>query len=238
MDNYLSKGLLIAGLLLSAGAVSAQVSFGPRVGLNVSKISYELSEATKKAGIKKPDSKLVFGPQIGLAVNAQFGNLALQPAILFTMKGDKLESGGSSLTSSYKNEETLRLRYAEIPVSLVYSTNGAKGGFQVFAGPYVAFGLSGTVKGKSTYTYSAQTGTDSYKDDVKFASKEGSSNKYYVRGLDAGANLGIGYKVDGTQIQLSYGLGLSNLTPDNSAGNGSEDKVRNRVVQLTFGYFF
>jgi hypothetical protein len=234
MNKLLPKALLSSALLLPGLASQAQVSFGPRVGLNASNLSYKLSYS----GPTEPDSKILFGPQIGLALNAQFGNLALQPAVLFTMKGDKQEETGSMSGVTYKSEETLRLNYAEIPVNLVYSTNGADGGFQVFAGPYAAFGLSGKLKSKVSATYNGRTEEDSDEMDVEFTDTDGNENKAYVRGLDVGLNFGLGYKVGGVQAQLGYGLGLGNLLTDDPSGNSPDSKIRNRSIQLGLTYFF
>lgn len=245
------NGLLAAALLLTAANVAeAQVTIGPRIGLNVTNVKYNFDDADKL-----PDSKHLTGAQVGVAINAQFGNLALQPALLFTMKGEKSEESESitnttqGYTTSYSSEYSskLRLNYLEVPVNLVYSTNGADGGFQVFAGPYVAFGLGGKVESEykysSTTTYNGQVVESDKKsgsDDtsVKFVSKSGNGDNAYLRNIDAGFNLGIGYKVGGIQAQVGYGLGLGNLIPDDQDGDKPEDKFHNRGFQLNLAYFF
>ncbi|WP_035567708.1 outer membrane beta-barrel protein [Hymenobacter sp. IS2118] len=244
MKHLLHKGsTAAAALLLAATAAQAQVSFGPRVGLNATTLNYDFKDDDE------PDSKTALGAQVGLSLNAQFGKLSVQPSLLFTMKGDKAEDsgretfGGSDpVTIVYDVKQTIRLNYIELPVNLVYSTNGAEGGFQVFAGPYVALGLGGKVKSESKVTITAngqtETESESESNNIKFASEEGDDDKLYLRALDAGFNLGMGYKVGGAQVQLGYGLGLGNLIPKDQDGKDPEGKVRNRGFQLSFAYFF
>jgi hypothetical protein len=244
MKHLLRTGLAASAVLLAATAAQAQISFGPRVGLNATTLNYDFKDDDE------PESKLMLGAQVGLSMNAQFGKLSLQPSLLFTMKGDKYEEsesetvnmGNGPETFSYESKRSLRLNYLELPVNLVYSTNGAEGGFQVFAGPYVALGLGGKAKSesKSIFTSNGQTITRSSSDDsdVKFVSKEGDDDDAYVRALDAGFNLGLGYKVSSVQVQLGYGLGLGNLIPKDEDGKDPEDKVRNRGFQLSLAYFF
>ncbi|GAA3961250.1 porin family protein [Hymenobacter antarcticus] len=243
MKKLFSTGLAASALLLATSA-QAQISFGPRVGLNVTNLSYDLD------GEDEPSSKYQYGAQVGATLNAQFGNLSVQPSLLFTMKGDQAKSsgsesntfGGQTFSYTYETKQSLRLNYLELPVNLVYSTNGAEGGFQVFAGPYVALGLSGKVKSDSKTTITAggatQTNSSSDESDVEFVSKEGKDDKAYLRNLDAGFNMGVGYKVGGIQAQLGYGLGLSNLVPNDTNDKDPDITVRNRGFQLSLSYFF
>ncbi|MCB2375999.1 PorT family protein [Hymenobacter sp. BT635] len=225
MKKQLQHGLLAAALMV-AGATSAQaqVTFGPRVGLNVANI------ATDLPGSIEIDTKTIFAPQVGLTLNAQFGNLSVQPSLLFSQKGYKLEEE----EDDYSFKATTRLSYAEIPVNLVYTTGGTEG-FQVFAGPYVGFGIGG----KSKFEEDDNGEKSSGEADIKFASKEGDAEKTeYVRALDFGLNAGVGYKAGPIQAQLGYGLGLSNLVPNDEDDKDPEFEFKNRVFTLSISYFF
>lgn len=59
------------------------MSIAPRIGLNASSIKFDIED-------EDPDSKLLFAPQAGVTLNAQFGNLSLQPSLLFSQKGGRL----------------------------------------------------------------------------------------------------------------------------------------------------
>lgn len=241
-------GLATSALLLAGTAAQAQTTFGVRLGLNASNLNYKAADSNDEI----PESDMLLGAQGGVVMNAQFGNLAIQPALLYSMKGDKLQEkdsetetfGGNTYTYSYDVKSTRRLSYLELPVNFVYSTNGAEGGFQVFAGPYLALGVGGKVKYEGDYTTTMNgrvidSGSESESFKIKFANKYGDDeDTEYVRTLDAGLNFGLGYKAGPFQAQLGYGLGVANLIPNDQDDKKSEDKARNRNFQLNVTYFF
>ncbi|MCM4152435.1 PorT family protein [Arenibacter sp. N53] len=82
-------------------------------------------------------------------------------------------------------------------------------GFSVEAGPQIGFLLS--------------------------AKYEDVNVKDNFKTLDFGVNLGLGYKLDnGLNFGARYDLGLSNINDL----NGTSDKFRNGVFQVSVGYFF
>ncbi len=87
-------------------------------------------------------------------------------------------------------------------------------GFSIEAGPQVGFLMSAKVKAEGE------------EEDIKDS----------VKGIDFGANLGIGYKLEsGLNFGARYNLGLSNLND----GEDSDDfKWNNSVIQVSVGYFF
>ncbi|TGE14686.1 porin family protein [Hymenobacter elongatus] len=234
MKKHVRNGLLAAALVV-AGATSAQaqITFGPRVGLNAANISQDFKDSDDEF-----DTNIVLGPQIGLTLNAQFGNLSIQPSLLFSQKGYKIDEEETNSGVKFKYEETTRLSYAEIPINVVY-TLGETEGFQIFAGPYIGIGLGG----KSKYEFSGGSGAGSINEKgenkIKFANKYGDEDDTdYVRSLDLGANAGIGYKAGPIQAQLGYGFGLSNLIPNDEDDKEPENKIKNRVLNLSISYFF
>lgn len=131
----------------------------------------------------------LLAPQFGAVLDVRFGKLAVQPAVLFSQKGvdQRLNISNSNssgnYTSTYNDQyhTVSRPNYLEIPINLVY-TNGTDHGFQLFAGPYVAFGMGGraeyenirvsTSTSNSGYSgfgysnsYSVGTSLFQYKDD-------------------------------------------------------------------------
>ena len=229
---------LLAGLLLTASAAQAQITFGPRLGLNLTTVAIETDSPAGPV-----DRRYLASGQVGVALNAQFGKLAFQPAVVISQKGYK---GKNQETPYFKNDivQTVRLNYVEVPLNLVFTTGGEQG-FQVFAGPYVALGLGGnyTVKGDWEYNdgFVRDRGTIDQHGDVKFVSKypnNSTSKDEHFRAVDFGLNAGLGYKINAFQVQLGYGLGLANTLPKTPDGKEPRDKVRNRGLQLMAGYFF
>ncbi|WP_019947575.1 porin family protein [Hymenobacter aerophilus] len=231
-----TRTLLLATILTLGGTTwaQAQVTVGPRVGLNLANVSYKTDDKDDE-----PDTKLLISPQAGITLNAAFGNLALQPSLLFSQKGFKVKESDNVGPASYEIESNTRLNYLELPVNLVYTTGGTEG-FQVFAGPYIGVGLGG--KQKSTYTVSGpgidESGSETTK--IKFAGKEkDNSDDFYINQPDYGFNGGIGYKKGPIQAQLGYSLGLNTLVSKDSDGKRPDDiKVHNRVIQFSLSYFF
>ncbi len=58
------QAVLAAALLLGANAASAQITFGPKVGLNLSSVKYELSDSAKVFGLKDDDVKMKTGASL------------------------------------------------------------------------------------------------------------------------------------------------------------------------------
>ena len=244
MKNLFSALGLTAVLAVAATSAQAQttVSIGPRLGVNSS-----------NATISGPDTdgfspQQLFGAQVGVTADVQFGGFAFQPSLLFTQKGFKLNRSGTDsfggMTATYSEERTLHINYLELPLNFVYTTGGDHG-FQLFAGPYLALGVGGSAPYKSDivipgFTEQHESGTGA----VKFANQQPKStsssadNDVTVRRLDVGFNAGIGYRQGPVQIQAGYGIGLSNFVPLEDSGKDSGNKAQNRVLQLSANYFF
>ncbi|GAB2769462.1 hypothetical protein HNQ93_000332 [Hymenobacter luteus] len=249
MISSVFRTCLTAGVLLGGALTTqAQVTIGPRIGLNASTLNFDIEDDS-------PDTKSIYGPQVGLTLNAQFGHFSLQPSLLFSQKGARFEE---KIDASYTDEDfgytvavkgeekvDIRLNYLEIPVNLVYNTSGEEGGFQVFAGPYVGIGLNGQYKAKGSImtTVNGQvdessSGSSEETEDIKFVGKGTDGNEPEFRRIDFGINAGLGYKAGPFQAQLGYGLGLGNLIPKYDDDDDAKEKIRNRGVQLSVAYFF
>ncbi|GAA4358461.1 hypothetical protein GCM10023185_24200 [Hymenobacter saemangeumensis] len=221
----------------------------------------------------------LLAPQFGAVLDVRFGKLALQPALLFTQKGvEQQMTVNSSFTYSYNGfpssvqtiKESMhsisRPNYLEIPLNLVYTT-GTDHGFQLFAGPYMAFGVGGRseleYEGSSSSNGSSSSSSNSngyysygntffaYRDtypgpqpatfnnNTRATPFEASSGAYIARRFDAGVNAGIGYRFSALQVQLGYGLGLVNQQAEKAPGFRDEmPAYYQRVAQLTGTYFF
>ncbi len=100
----------------------AQVSVGAKAGLNVS----NLKGFDDIEGLK---TNALVGFHLGGFATFNLGrNFAIQPELLFSTQGAKLEGAG--------NEENLKLNYFNIPVMIKFLTNS---GFYVEAGPQLGF---------------------------------------------------------------------------------------------------
>jgi len=186
----------------------------------------------------------IYAWQGGIVAEVGFGKLALQPALLFSQKGEKLHAAASARDSGFpfnaEQTSTNRYNWLELPVNLVYTLHGDHG-LQLFAGPYVALAVGGRQRG-TTYPYYGPA-VDSRPFDFDRQVSYGSSTPN--RRFDAGVNFGVGYRQGPLQVQLGYGLGLRNLHQPSAEANASPiqhnfdaDAAHNRVAQLTGTYFF
>ena len=82
------------------------------------------------------------------------------------------------------------------------------------AGPYIAYGLSGRVKGN----------TDS--ENLKFGSDDDELGR-----LDYGIDFGVGLEFDHFNFTVAYALGMPDIS------NHEMEVQRNGVLSFTIGYF-
>jgi hypothetical protein len=238
--------LLLAGSLLLVGAAHAQATFsvGPRLGGNVSTVRYA-------SGEDKISSRLGF--EAGVMGSLQFGHVAVQPAVLFAQRGytrtpDFYDSGFGGLTRA-----SVRLNYLTIPLQVAYvqRTNGQ--GFQLSAGPYVSFLVGGnSLSDYQFISWGAQqrrqtvAAADVHTVDISPSSVQEPAHTVYSRRLDLGGQVGLGYRLGGALLQVSYSLGLrnvatterytiNNMSPTYDVGNPA---YRNRSFQVALSYLF
>lgn len=252
--NY--PALLLTIGCLAATAAHAQVSFSvaPRLGLNVSTVSLNGSN------LYDVQPRFGSGVEAGVLLDARSGNFAVQPSLLFSQKGFKLDE---TRTQNDGNEvydinakATITLNYLQLPINFVYTSGGTEG-FQFFAGPYLGVLLGGSTD-VSLVVKEKATGADAYRDSstgtIKSGDKQpnentsaiGSSqnpnstgkNVLYVRGFDAGLQGGVGYRYKMLQAQASYQIGFSNLVPADAKGQDVGYTAKNRGFTLSVGYLF
>ena len=253
--------LAVAALLLgSAGAAQAQSSleFGPRLGLNVS----TFKESGTPTGDFSQETKSIVGVQIGGTLSVGItDNFSFQPSLIYSRKGAELigtadfPGSNPAYTTSIKATATPKIGYLELPLNFVY-TIGGHDGFQVFAGPYLALGVSGEGSAKAEIITNdpdllaiGATGTFPAKLKVEFGDQQADEDPnatptgtptatLTVRRFDGGINAGVGYRFGPFQAQLGYGLGLVNFVPKDTDGNDTGSKGYNRSFQLSANYFF
>jgi len=234
--------LILLSALLSAATAAAQPTFrlGLRGGLNRATSTVEPASTSPSSQHYYSASKsAIYTWQAGAVLEVAFHRFALQPALVFSQKGEQFSAvtsiSGVAGMSGTAMSTVNRYNWLELPVNVVYTLHG----FQVFAGPYVALGVGGrqhgTISGFSPFARFAPQGVDE-----KVTYGPDSNN----RRLDAGVNFGIGYRQGPVQMQLGYGLGLRNLHQSSAdqaydyGHNFYQDAAYNRVAQLTGTYFF
>lgn len=209
----MKKVLLSFGVaMLLAGAAQAQVSYGLRAGVNLGKISNLGDNQSNNTSFNVT----------GYADLPVAPNFSIQPGLSLQGKGTKFDTGNET-TGLTTTRNTMSL---EIPVNAVYYIpTGYSGSIFLGAGPYVGLNLSGKDK------ISARVGGNegSVDRDINFSGDDKNMNR-----LDAGVNFLAGYRLSsGFLINAGYGLGLTNMIPNNS-----NTTAANRVWSFGVGYQF
>lgn len=239
--------LLVGGCALVATVAQAQTTLriGPKAGLLLSSNSFHVADYPDyftTSGSYRP------GFEVGAVAQIGFGShFAVQPALLYARQGSGFGTYSYYQPNnySYKEEYTLGLNYLTLPISLLYSQRAGGRGGQVFLAPYMSWLLGGTYRStigsaNSTSVAGGTTFSGEVKAGDTYATNQRDTN-YYMRRLDAGLQVGIGYGFEALQVQASFGLGLRNIgaayAPN--AGNYYEAPViKNRGFQVSAAYLF
>lgn len=229
----LSASLLLAASL-AATTASAQTTFrfGVRAGANLATHTlpqYDPNPAYSSEG----KNSLLLGGQAGVAFEANFGRLALQPALLFSQKGTKssgsttILSGATTPYNYFSGQGTRRTNWLELPLNVVYTPKSGHG-LQLFAGPYAAVAVGGRQTTSGFQTSDSGAPRQDFSGDYAIEYGGNTNNRRF----DWGVNFGVGYRMGPVQVQAGYGLGLRSLY------TSTNNKVYNRGAQLTATYFW
>lgn len=159
------------------------------------------------------DSKAGF--TAGVLIDIPAGkNFSFQPALNFVQKGTKEKQGSEKIT--------LSMNAIEVPLNLLYNSNGEAGNFFIGAGPSLGFNISGKLK--------YDDGEDTFKEDVEIGNDPDND---FIKGLDLGANVLAGYQFpNGLFISANYNLGLNNLFP----GGSDDGTLKSRYFGFKLGW--
>ncbi|WP_338768984.1 porin family protein [Bernardetia sp. ABR2-2B] len=220
--------------------IEAQVQFGVKAGLNINNIGI-ISEDDES------DTKMLFRYHVGATTNYDINEaLSLQPSLLFSIKGFSLNESEKDEFSEFTQKGYASLYYLEVPINLAYKINN----FQIYAGPYTAFGIGGRGKSETTTKLnfgglvSEETTTDEatytpyYREVTQDDDLEDDETPY--NGFDYGLNAGVGYKLNNLLFNVGYSYGLGNWFA-RTEGNDDfrkDNKIQNRVISLSVSYFF
>lgn len=199
---------IICSLLIANGAV------GQDIGLNVG----------IKGGVQFSnlyvddvhDEKAKLGFQGGLYFKNQITSFfALQPEILYSLKGTELEYDNILFGSgTYR----YNLGYIEVPVLAVVSI----GNFSIHAGPYIAFLTNANIK---------DVDDDGDIDEVAELDRDDFNT------VDYGIAGGVGFDFLSGTIGLRYNYGLNEIGKEDLAGELTKNS-KNSVVTLYAGFHF
>ena len=239
------KRLLLIAIIACfiSSTAFAQISFGPKVGVNLSKYGYNFKES-----YDEPDIKFRSGPTVGAVLNLQINSfLAFQPSANISVKGVahdvKSWNSGQAVYTGYAR---VRITYFETPLNLAAGIRLGQGQIQVFAGPYLAVAIVGV--NRWDYEENVNGIREVSKDSkrVKFrntVSEEDHGDEdvaFYQKPFDYGVNFGLGYKYKHLLFNAGFAMGLANLQPDKSGVefDPKDYKYSNRTIFITAAWLF
>ncbi|MEN8137695.1 MAG: porin family protein [Bacteroidota bacterium] len=234
MKNFIKTFAVLGLITLFSVSAQAQIKYGVKGGLNLSDIAQNLKDSDEEM-----DTKMRIGYHIGATVDYTINEkVSLQSGLLLTSKGFKVEDSESEAGFSADYKVSGIVNYLEIPVHFAYKIND----FQIYAGPYLAFGVGGKFKTEYSLTFNGNTESDSDETKLKpvfgeVAEGDLEEDEGAYNAFDYGLNFGIGYQVGPVLLNAGYSLGLGNFVPKYE-NSDNEDKVSNRVISVSATYFF
>ncbi|MFO7733027.1 MAG: porin family protein [Candidatus Aminicenantes bacterium] len=196
-----------AGLVLMPAPAAADLRFGIKGGVNAAKIFGEDADL-------EGDWQNKLGFCAGVFLQLNIGSvLTIQPEVLYTMKGAKLEETFEDVTYTGK----LLFDYLEIPLLVKLRIPTGRVSPFVFAGPSIGFKLSSKIK----FTGGGESSEEDL-DELKSVD--------YGAIFGAGLNLGRSFHLD-----VRYSMGLQKLIDDPEIGTID---IKNGVISATVGFAF
>lgn len=184
--------------MLHAQDNNVNTEFGVKGGLNMSNLYTDDAD----------DENVLFGFNAGVYATLPVSDfIAIQPELLFTTRGSKLEYNNALAQGNVK----LKLNYIELP--LLVRVNITRN-FNIHAGGYASYMVSAKSTGDGDFEFEDQYDTDDF-------------NKF-----DAGLAAGIGVDFNPISVGLRYNYGLTTIQKD---GDDSSD-LKNSNLSLYLSY--
>lgn len=241
----MKKILLILLLAGTAVCAQAQVQFGPKLGLNLTKMSTDdpaMDELERTMG-----TGVNFGAAMSIDINEMF---SFAPELSFSRKGEKFtyeftEGDPDMGQFTAKINMTLKLNYIDMPL-LVRATFGDNFKWYLNAGPTLGYWAGGKVLGSVSMNgmpLGSQTFKIKFVDGVAAEPTEESDymeiSKDDANRFEVGASFGGGAILPVLNqkllIDARYTLGLTDMANE-MEGVGS--KLRNNVASFSVIYLF
>lgn len=222
----LGTALLFTGF--ASFAQKAQI----RAGLNLANVS-----VTDNGRVDEANQLTSF--QVGVLTDLSLGShyLSLQPGILYTGKGSKVQKGTAGQAGYFK--QTFNPMYIEVPVNLLFRAPlGFSTHFFAGAGPYLGVGIAGKTKTEGTRVL---TGNYSFERDITFSNddpttfnQEEGTGLGVIRRFDYGVNGTAGIETKSLALGVNYGLGMAKL--QSGTNSNADNNNKNRVLSFTLGF--
>lgn len=222
---------IISSISVTSFAQSSDGAAWLKGGVNFANVSYNTDGEVD-------DANLLTSFHVGFMGDIPLAKiLAIQPGIIFTGKGAKIQSGGPSDFNYYK--ATTNPLYIELPINAVIKLPLAspESNFFFGAGPYIVIGVGGKrkIEGKTLgVAYSSKENIEYSNDDPTTFNNEEGTGLGVMRRFDYGLNGTAGFQLNNGMIALNYGYGLAKLQSGSNSSN--DNKNKHRVLSISVGF--
>jgi hypothetical protein len=156
---------------------------------------------------------------------------SIQTGIKYIGKGHRHHSQGINIFPyfGYVSEVSSQIFYADLPLAIKFTIPKVGCETYVFVGGYVGIGLHG--KRVTTNTFIDRS-SEMVERNIQF----GDDGDY--QRLDYGGHFGVGLHFGSLIFEVSYSLGIPDLSiaSDPSSNNPEENMNRNRLLSVSLGY--
>ncbi|MGY4539473.1 hypothetical protein ACVW0P_003907 [Mucilaginibacter sp. UYNi724] len=230
MKHMIIRMPLLLIVFVSAFSIAnAQTKFGIKAGMSLSNVTDKAENGDKASTQSLP------GLLIGLSADVPLaGNFYIQPALLYTRKGFKQESGGFyGSATNFK----VRADYIDLPVTFLYKPKLGMGRLLLGAGPYIAYGTGGSWKSDTDILIGDVRENGEGRVEFRNDGTVRNESEYtYGRPIDYGVNATIGYEIrERLSLQLTRMFGIANLVPPFN-GYQPGGSLRNKGLGISIGY--
>jgi hypothetical protein len=205
-----------------------------RAGINLANIS-----VTDNGRVDQANQLTSF--QVGVLTEIGLAGtyLTLQPGIVYTGKGSKVQRGTTGQAGYFK--QTFNPRYIEVPLNLLFKAPlGTTSRFFIGGGPYAAMGVGGRTTTEGTRAivgnYNFERAITYSNDDPTTFSQEEGTGLGVIRRFDYGVNGVAGIEGKNMILGVNYGLGMAKL--QSGTNNNQDNNNKHRVLSFTLGFKF
>ena len=207
----LTASLLFILMAWGSNSMAQESSVGIKGGLNLSTISTDVGS----------DKNLIPGFHVGVFNKFAFSeSFALQPELLFSTKGLKINYDESSIMNG---ETRFNTYYIDLPIYLVFNLSEA---FLIQAGPYLSYLISAKVKTDADVLGFFEIDTEKELDRKNF------------NAFDYGVSAGISFNIDPLVIGANYSMGLNPVAKENEPPRKLLGEGKNSVIQVFAAFKF
>ncbi|MEA4841476.1 MAG: porin family protein [Bacteroidales bacterium] len=209
---------LVLIVLLFASSAHAQLRFGIKCGANASSLSTTSSVIDQV--------KAATSYQAGVLMQLKLGGFAIQPELLYSIKGGDLRNANLSpqLAALTQNADEIKYKTQNIDIPVNFQFGKSFGPARIYAqiGPYVSFQLGAALNG-DVKLY------DTVDETFEF-------NKY-----DWGVGLGVGAELLGFQFSFKYDFGMNEVGKETGISDinvNPFNEMKNRNLNVSLAYLF